>query len=343
MASKNLSAKQIAIETIKRRKMLRHTDHLILMVSGGSDSVALTYIMHEIFGNNMTIMHLDHNLRQDSSSDAQFVEALAKHLGLNFAGYSEDIAKLAMQRGQNIEACGHDVRYELANELAKKIGGNVMICTAHTADDRIENFYMRSIVGTGPGGFASMSYQNQNVIRPLLDIPKEKLVHYIEDLPNAYKDANGLLWHDDITNEDTDRFRAYVRHEIIPLAKKQNPKVIDNLCNSMNLIADESEYIEAQVQKLIDKYIIVDEQSFTIKPGFSSEDLVLKRRAVYNTLINVFPKGTRIETKSINSVLQATEESNYTDNIQENYSVHSNKNGVLVQPMENYRKSRNRL
>ena len=25
------------------------------------------------------------------------------------------------------------------------------IVTAHTADDRVENFYMRSIVGTGPG------------------------------------------------------------------------------------------------------------------------------------------------------------------------------------------------
>ncbi len=343
MASKNLSAKQIASETIKRRKMLRHTDHLILMVSGGSDSVALAYIMHEIFGNKMTIMHLDHNLRQDSSSDAQFVKALAKHLGLNFAGYSKDIAKLASQRNQNIEACGHDVRYELANELAKKIGGNVKICTAHTADDRIENFYMRSIVGTGPGGFASISYQNQNLIRPLLDIPKEMLVHYIEDLHNAYKDANGLLWHEDITNEDTDRFRAYVRHEIIPLAKKQNPNVIDNLCNSMNLIADESEYIEGKVQDITNKYIEIDGESFTIKPSFNTEDLVLKRRAIYNTLIKVFSPGTRIESKTIESILQASEQSNYTDNIQENYSVHSNKNGVLVQPMENYRKSRNRL
>lgn len=343
MASKNLSAKQIANETIKRRKMLRHTDHLILMVSGGSDSVALAYIMHEIFGNKMTIMHLDHNLRQDSSSDAQFVEALAKHLGLIFAGYSKDIAKIASQRSQNIEACGHDVRYELANKLAKKIGGNVKICTAHTADDRIENFYMRSIVGTGPGGFASMSYQNQNIIRPLLDIPKENLIHYIEDLQGTYKDANGLLWHEDITNEDTDRFRAYVRHEIIPLAKKQNPNVIDNLCNSMNLIADESEYIEGKVQDITNKYIEIDGESFTIKPSFNTEDLVLKRRAIYNTLIKVFSPGTRIESKTIESILQASEQSNYTDNIQENYSVHSNKNGVLVQPMENYRKSRNRL
>ena len=343
MASKNLSAKEIATNTIKRRKLLRNADHLILMVSGGSDSVALAYIMHEIFGNKITTMHLDHNLRDNSKEDAKFVEGLAKHLGVNFKLYSEDIAKIAYERRQNLEACGHDIRYELANQLANTIEGNVIICTAHTADDRIENFYMRSIVGTGPGGFASISYENDKVVRPLLDCPKESLVKYIANFPNSYKDEDGNLWHEDITNEDTDRFRAYVRHEIIPLAKKQNPKVIDNLCNSMNLIADESEYIEGQVKKVLDKYIEINDSSFTIKPGFNSEELVLKRRAIYNTLLEVFKPGTRVETRSINSILASTEQSNYTANIQENYSVHSNKNGVLVQPMDNYRKSRNRL
>lgn len=111
----------------------------------------------------------------------------------------------------------------------------------------------------------------------------------------------------------------------------------------MNLIADESEYIEKQVNEVIVKYIKFDEDSFTIDPEFLHVDLVLKRRAVYNSLIKVFKTGTRIETNSINSILKATEVSNYTDNIQENYSVHSNKTGTLVQPMQKYRESRNRI
>ena len=111
----------------------------------------------------------------------------------------------------------------------------------------------------------------------------------------------------------------------------------------MDLIADESEFLETLVSRIIKTYIKFNDLCFSIKPEFKTEDLVLKRRAIYNALIKVFPKGTRIETKSIVSILQATEESNYTDNIQENYSVHSNKNGTLVQPMDEYRKSRNRL
>ena len=111
----------------------------------------------------------------------------------------------------------------------------------------------------------------------------------------------------------------------------------------MNLIADENKFLEALVSKTISKYFTFDNLSFTISADFMQEELVLKRRAIYNALKQVFPNETRIETKSINSILQATKEPNYTNNIQENYSVHSNKKVVLVQPMENYRKSRNRI
>ena len=50
---------------------------------------------------------------------------------------------------------------------------------------------MRSIVGTGPGGFAGINYKNENVSRPLLDFPKEKLREYIEELDDAYEDDYG--------------------------------------------------------------------------------------------------------------------------------------------------------
>ncbi len=119
--------------------------------------------------------------------------------------------------------------------------------------------------------------------------------------------------------------------------------MLTNLTNSMNLIADESDYIEEKVSELITEHFNFEDKSFLIRPGFKNENIALKRRAIYNALLSVFPKGTRLETKSIASILQASEQSNFTDNIQENYSVHSNKNGVLVQPMEEYRKSRNRL
>lgn len=346
-----LSANQIVVNTNKKRHLFKKSNYLLLMVSGGSDSVSLSYIINDLLGNKkFAIMHLNHNLREGANKDADFVQTLADYLDVPYFGYSEEISKIAKENNQNIEACGHDIRYKLANEACKTWSENakiklnkILICTAHNADDRIENFYMRSIVGTGPGGFASMSYKNGNVIRPLLDLSKEALAKFILDLPEKYKDENGKFWHDDCTNFETDKFRTYVRHNIIPLAKHQNPQLINNLCNSMNLIADESEYIERQVNDVIEKYITINDTSFSISPDFISVDIVLKRRAIYNCLLQVFKPGTRIETKSIASVIQATQTHNYTDNIQENYSVHSNNKATLVQPMQEYRESRNRL
>ena len=98
-----------------------------------------------------------------------------------------------------------------------------------------------------------------------------------------------------------------------------------------------------QFKKITEKHIEIKEDEFTIKPDFNKEELVLKRRAVYNSLRKIFDEKVRIDTKSITSILDATEKTNYTDNIQQNYSVHSNKNGVVVQPMRKYRMKRNRL
>lgn len=111
----------------------------------------------------------------------------------------------------------------------------------------------------------------------------------------------------------------------------------------MNLIADEAEFIERQVEKVTNEYIEIDDDTVKIKPGFADEDLVLKRRAIYNSLCKIFKPEVRLEYKTIQSILDACEQSNYTDNIQQNYSVHSNKKGVIIQPMEKYRKSRNRI
>lgn len=193
MNKSHKNACDIANNTINKHKLFKKTKFLVLMVSGGSDSVALAYIMNEIFPNKTAIMHLNHNLRPEAEADASFVQALANHLSIPYFGFSENISDIATKTNENIEACGRELRYKYANIVAKKYGQNVAVCTAHTADDRIENFYMRSIVGTGPGGFASISYETNNVIRPLLDLSKEALINFINNYPNAYFDANGLL------------------------------------------------------------------------------------------------------------------------------------------------------
>lgn len=88
--------------------------------------------------------------------------------------------------GDNMEAVARRERYAAANDALESLCRHAQtpisagrIFTAHTQDDRVENFYMRSIVGTGPGGFRSMRYENGQVMRPFLDVSRNDLRDYL--------------------------------------------------------------------------------------------------------------------------------------------------------------------
>ena len=168
---------------------------VVLMVSGGSDSTALTYLMHDLHQRNLVgqpaILHVNHKLRGlDADKDQAFVQQLAEKLDIPFFACEIDVAALAQETGGNIEAIGRSERYVAAQQALESLCRHEMvpisegrIVTAHTQDDRVENFYMRSIVGTGPGGFRSMLYRNGSIVRPCLDVSRDQLREYLGLLP----------------------------------------------------------------------------------------------------------------------------------------------------------------
>ena len=140
---------------------------VLLMVSGGSDSTALAYLGAALREAGdvgpVAMLHVNHQLRgEDADVDERFVAALAEALDTPLFICSIDIAAEAERSRENVEAVARRERYLAANEALRSMCqhegrplSEARIFTAHTADDRIENFYMRSIVGTGPGGFRS--------------------------------------------------------------------------------------------------------------------------------------------------------------------------------------------
>lgn len=108
------------------------------------------------------MLHVNHRLRgEDADEDARFVAQLAELLDVPLFSCEIDIAGEAQRTGENVEAVARRERYLAANEALESLClhaatplADGRILTAHTADDRVESFYMRSIVGTGPGGSA---------------------------------------------------------------------------------------------------------------------------------------------------------------------------------------------
>ena len=202
-----------------------------------------------------------------------------------------------------------------------------------------------------------MKYRNGPVVRPLLDASREELRAYIvrreqDGAPVACDDA-GCLWREDATNAHTDRFLAYVRHEIVPRAKERNPQLLEVLGRTMNLIADEDYMLEDMVDGLMAGHVeaLGDEYDAgcVLAPAFGAEPLPLRRRAVMRALQLMLGRDARVETASVEAVLAAFDEeaggkprSGYVANIQGDLAVSANKRGVRIEPMSAYRARRKR-
>ena len=197
---------------ISQRQLAESETPVLLMVSGGSDSTALAYIARQLSDTAvigpLAMLHVNHKLRgADADADAAFVAGLAKLLDIPLFSCEVDVGALASSEHGNVEAVARRERYTAAYEaltsLCHHCGTPVSagrIFTAHTADDRIENFYMRSIVGTGPGGFRSMLYLNGQVGRPLLEVGRDDLRAFLQNRAEVgmptMRDAADNLWRD---------------------------------------------------------------------------------------------------------------------------------------------------
>lgn len=360
------------VEKTIRDQQLSETDSpILLMVSGGSDSTALAYIAADLKEkgsiSDFAMLHVNHQIRgKDADDDQRFVQELASALDIPLFICEVDVPGEAKRTGENLEAVARRERYLAADmSLESYCRHKAMplsegrIFTAHTQNDRVENFYMRSIVGTGPGGFRSMLYRNGPVVRPLLDLDREELRAYIAEREQSsavvVTDQEGSLWREDATNAHTDRFRSYIRHEIVPRMREKNPQLLETLCRSMNLIADEDDMLERMAKDLEDYYVMWIEEiegqtpdyteGCVFDPLFGTEEKPLQRRVCTAVLHKILGPDARLETASVDAILAAFDSNGdpiggYTDNLQGNLALSANKQGVRLEPMSRYRARR---
>ena len=213
------------LNTISRHAMLRAGERIGVAVSGGSDSVSLLRILHEVCkeqGIRLAVLHFNHGLRgADSEGDERFVIGLATHLGLPFFSSGGDVAGVARAKHWNLEDAGRRLRYEFFAGLVA--GGRIdRVAVAHTADDQAESVLARILRGTGPSGLAAIYPVNGHVIRPLLEVRRPETRDYLQCL--------GQPWREDASNYDQTRLRSRLRHQVLPILEREiQPSVVAHL------------------------------------------------------------------------------------------------------------------
>ena len=194
-----------------------------LAVSGGSDSVALAFLLtkggkRRNAAKRFVILHVDHGLRKEAKEEYRFVRELAKRLGIPFKGTH---AKVGKRPGESLEMAARRVRLDFFAKCMKSLDLDA-IATGHHMDDVAETFLMKLRRASLCGIRETSAVGPIRFVRPLLGCRDAELKAYLRKF--------GETWREDASNDDTSIERNKIRHEVIPfLVKALDPHLVEHL------------------------------------------------------------------------------------------------------------------
>ena len=227
--------------------------HLHCAVSGGADSLALLLLAVRT-EQPVTAWHVDHGLRNGSSSEGNFVREIATALQVPC-----ETRSVQLTHGPNLEARARDARYGVLPPD---------VLTGHTADDQAETVLINLLRGSGTAGLAGMRRE----LRPLLALRR----HETHDLCHAL----GVTPLHDPMNDD-DRFqRVRVREELLPLlCDISHRDVVEVLTRQARVLREDDDVLE-ELAAMLDP---------TDAKALSAAPIALARRAIRQWLANPKP------------------------------------------------------
>lgn len=220
-----------AAESARASGLVRAGEPLLVMLSGGGDSVCLLDVAVRL-GAEVTALHVDHGLRPDSGADADFCRELCARLAVPLV---VERVELPAARGPgNLQAQAREARYGLAERHAS---GDY--ATAHTASDQAETVLYRLAVSPGRRALLGMAPRRGRLVRPLLAITREEAREHCRE--------HGLEWREDPSNSSLLFARARVRERILPELRELNPAAERNIAETAAQLREEAEVLESLV------------------------------------------------------------------------------------------------
>jgi tRNA(Ile)-lysidine synthase len=193
---------------------------LLLAVSGGPDSTALMVLAARWRKSlkakpKLIAVTIDHGLRKEAKREAADVGKLARKLGIAH----RVLRWTGKKPATGLQQAARMARYELLAEAARKDKA-AHILTAHTLDDQAETVLIRMSRGSGLRGLGAMQRLSRlgggegalALVRPLLDIPKARLIATLK--------AAKIPYADDPSNRDPRFTRARLRPMMAELARE---------------------------------------------------------------------------------------------------------------------------
>ncbi len=204
--------------------------HLVLAVSGGSDSMAMLALAQEIAarvrGLKLSAVTVDHGLRPESAAEAEYVAQVCGEMGVPHKTVRWERNETGSVSQAEARQARHCMLARWAHEI--EIG---QIALAHTRDDRLETFLMRARQGSGWYGLSGLTPYafspvwpegaHLRIFRPLLAFGREELRDYLR--------AREIKWIDDPSNQSSRYERVRMRRLLERVSPATRQKAIDTM------------------------------------------------------------------------------------------------------------------
>lgn len=284
--------------TVREHDMLHPDETVLIMVSGGPDSVCLLESLvrlRRLFRVRLEVFHFDHRLRPGSAADGAYVGRAAARHDLPF---HQRAATDAPERGGSVEAWATARRGGAADDVAGEIGASV-IAEGHTLDDQAETVLLNLLRGAGPSGLAGIPPVRGNIIRPLLGLARAEVLEYCA--------AAGLGYREDKSNLDRRFTRNRIRHDIMPALREIQPNLTAVLSRLAEIMRAENEYLDALAAPW-GRLPVCRAQVTLPLATLTSLPLALQRRLLRAALARVKGDARDLELERIDALIELVEQ-----------------------------------
>lgn len=215
---------------------------VLLAVSGGVDSMT----MLQLFENttfNVVVAHCNFFLRgSDSDGDERMIAKYCEEKGIVFKNIKFKTLEEAKKRKISTQMVARELRYEWFDKLLKEEKLD-FIATAHHAEDSFETALLNLTRGTGISGLKGILPKSGNMIRPILFAEKQAIL--------TYANKNNIPWREDSSNTSDKYKRNFVRHQVLPLLQKLNPKMFQGFLQTGERVSLAFDFLRTSSEKFI--------------------------------------------------------------------------------------------
>jgi len=240
------------------RTLFSPGERVCVAVSGGADSVALLLALHEAnfeqrngravgLGVGLSAVHVHHGIRgAEADADAAFVREVCDRLEVPLHSREANVPERAAALGETLEEAARNVRYAVFRELMEE-GQAEKIATAHTLSDQAETVLMKLLRGAWTEGLSGihpvLELGKGTVVRPLLSTTRAEVEGYLH--------AQQQPWREDASNADAAHTRNRIRHEILPVLRKENPRLDAALAGLAEIARGEQEHWQVELGRVL--------------------------------------------------------------------------------------------